>query len=99
MVPGFNKEVKFYKRVTHDDGATETEPTTLDEIMQMEIILFETALRAVRGAPRCARCRWYPRNPRNPRDGARARCARSPNPRHPALRAGALRAHVEGWGP
>ena len=39
MVPGFNKEVKFYKRVTHDDGATETEPTTLDEIMQMEITM------------------------------------------------------------
>ena len=88
VVPGFNEEVKFYKRVTHEGGAIETEPTTLDEIMQMEIILFETALRAVRGAPRCARCRWYPRNPRNPPDGARARCARSPNPRHPALRAG-----------
>ena len=39
VVPGFNEEVKFYKRVTHDDGATETEPTTLDEIMQMEITM------------------------------------------------------------
>ena len=39
VVPGFNKEVTFYKRVTHDDGATETEPTTLDEIMQMEITM------------------------------------------------------------
>jgi len=39
VVPGFNKEVKFYKRVTHDDGATETEPTTLDEIMQMDITM------------------------------------------------------------
>ena len=39
VVPGFNKEVKFYKRVTHDDGATETEPTTLDEIMEMEITM------------------------------------------------------------
>ena len=35
VVPGFNKE----KRVTHDDGATETEPTTLDEIMEMEITM------------------------------------------------------------
>ena len=43
VVPGFNKEVKFYKRVTHDDGATETEPTTLDEIMQMEITMVPQA--------------------------------------------------------
>ena len=39
MVPGFNEEVKFYKRVTHEGGAIETEPTTLDEIMEMEITM------------------------------------------------------------
>ena len=39
VVPGFNKEVKFYKRVTHEGGAIETEPTTLDEIMEMEITM------------------------------------------------------------
>ena len=39
VVPGFNEEVKFYKRVTHEGGAIETEPTTLDEIMQMEITM------------------------------------------------------------
>ena len=38
VVPGFNEEVKFYKRVTHE-GAIETEPTTLDEIMEMEITM------------------------------------------------------------
>ena len=38
VVPGFNGEVKFYKRVTREGGAIETEPTTLAEInMQMEI--------------------------------------------------------------
>ena len=39
VVPGFNEEVKFYKRVTHEGGAIETEPTTLDEIMEMEITM------------------------------------------------------------
>ena len=41
MVPGFNEEVKFYKRVTREGqgGAIETEPTTLAEIMQMEITM------------------------------------------------------------
>ena len=39
VVPGFNKEVKFYKRITREGGAIETEPTTLDEIMQMEITM------------------------------------------------------------
>ena len=39
MVPGFNEEVKFYKRVTHEGGAIETEPTTLDEIMEMDITM------------------------------------------------------------
>ena len=39
VVPGFNEEVKFYKRVTHEGGAIETEPTTRDEIMEMEITM------------------------------------------------------------
>ena len=41
VVPGFNEEVKFYKRVTREGqgGAIETEPTTLAEIMQMEITM------------------------------------------------------------
>ena len=39
VVAGFNEEVKFYKRVTHEGGAIETEPTTRDEIMEMEITM------------------------------------------------------------
>ena len=42
MVPGFNEEVKFYKRVTREGqgGAIETEPTTLAEInMQREVTM------------------------------------------------------------
>ena len=39
LVPGFNEGVKFYKRVTHEGGAIETEPTMLAEIMQMEITM------------------------------------------------------------
>ena len=39
MVARFNEGVKFYKRVTHEGGAIETEPTTLDEIMEMEITM------------------------------------------------------------
>ena len=39
VVPGFNEEVKFYKRVTHEGGAIETEPKTPGEIMEMEITM------------------------------------------------------------
>ena len=42
VVPGFNEEVKFYKRVTREGARAapsciETEPTTLAEIMQLQM--------------------------------------------------------------